>query len=108
MAPSPEAPASMVARLASGFVSTLVSTADSTGTISSTSRAVLPSLLFSMTALSTTTGPVTSMTMRALPGADWPPRNDLTRPTGAAPGSGGSCSMTSGSSMKTRLGLVSE
>ena len=77
-------------------------------TISSTSWAVFPSLLFTIAARSTTTGPVTSITMRALPGADWPPRNDLTRPTAASPGCDGSCSMTSGSSTKTRLGLVSE
>ena len=65
-------------------------------------------LAFSTLAFSTITGPVTSMTTRALPGADRPPRKDLTRPTAASPGCGGSCSLTSGSSTKTRLGLVSE
>ena len=109
-APSPTAPACIIARLASALGSTFESAAAAgpTGTISSTSWAVLPSLLFTIAARSTTTGPVTSMTMRALPGADWPPRNDLTRPTAVSPGCGGSCSMTSGSSTKTRLGLVSE
>jgi len=39
-------------------------------------------------------------------GAERPPRNDLTRPTGASPGRAGNCSFTSGRSTKTRLGLV--
>ena len=70
-------------------------------------RTLRPSWDFSITAFSTTTAPVTSMTTRVLPGADVPPRNVLTRPTGVSPGSGGSCSLTSGSSTNTRLGLVS-
>ena len=76
-------------------------------TMSMTRREERPSCDFSMTAFSTTTAPVTSMTTRALPGAEVPPRNVLTRPTGVSPGSGGSCSFTSGSSTNTRFGLVS-
>ena len=104
-APRAAAPACIKARLA---LASLASTTDSAGTISSTRCAALPSLPFSTAAFSTITGPVTSMTTRALPGADRPPRNDLTRPTAVSPGCGGSCSMTSGSSTNTRLGLVSE
>ena len=104
-APSATAPACIKARLA---LASLASTTDSAGTISSTRCGALPSFPFSTTAFSTITGPVTSMTTRALPGADRPPRNDLTRPAAASPGCGGSWNMTSGSSTKTRLGLVSE
>src|SRR5690606_13413408 len=55
-------------------------------------------------ALSTTTGSVTSMTTRILPGAESPPRNDLTSPAALPSGSIGSRSFTSGSSTTTRLG----
>src|SRR5262245_10197878 len=76
----------------------------STAALSSTSLAALPS--FSMLERSMTTGPVTSMTTRALPGAERPPRKNLTSPTGVPLGSAGNCSLTSGRSTNTRLGLV--
>ncbi len=62
---------------------------------------------FSMSVLSTTTGPVTSMITRDLPGADIPWRNDLMRPTGVSPRASGSTSLTSGRSTSTRLGCAS-
>ena len=72
------------------------------------SFADLPSGPFSISVFSTTTGPVTSMITRDLPGADTPWRNDLMRPTGVSPIASGSTSLTSGRSTSTRLGCVSD
>ena len=73
--------------------------------MSSTSWKPLPPGEASIACRSTTTGSTTSMTIIDWPGAESPPRNDLTRPTGRSPIGGGSCMRTADSSTITRFGL---